>query len=179
MLADQGAYLITVQNAKGSTLKLSGDFFNKENQILQLDLKSQKDREFLLTDIIPKVDVLLESYRPGTMEKLGLSPEVVHTANPKVIYGRLSGYGQVQTKYREREGHDINYLAISGILNKFKRFSKDNAPSPPANLLADFASGSLHLFTQVLQGLYLKKPRTVIDCSLTHSTLYLSQLSLL
>jgi crotonobetainyl-CoA:carnitine CoA-transferase CaiB-like acyl-CoA transferase len=60
---------------------------------LELDLKSQKDREFLLTEIIPKVDVLLESYRPGTMEKLGLSPEVVHKINPKVIYGRLSGYG--------------------------------------------------------------------------------------
>ncbi len=114
---------------------------------MQLDLKSQKDREFLLTEIIPKVDVLLESYRPGTMEKLGLSPEVIHKFNHKIIYGRLSGYGQIQTKYRERAGHDINYLAISGILNKFKRFTKGNAPSPPANILADFASGSLHLFT--------------------------------
>ena len=146
---------------------------------MQLDLKSQKDRDFLLTEIIPRVDVLLESYRPGTMENLGLSPEVVHTANPAIVYGRLSGYGQAPTKYREQAGHDINYLAISGILNKFKRFNKGNAPTPPANILADFASGSLHLFTQVLQALYLKKPRTVIDCSLTHSTLYLSQLSLL
>ena len=73
----------------------------------------------------------------------------------------------------------MNYLALAGILNKFRRVGKQNAPSPPANFLADFASGSLHLFNQLLQALYLKKDMTMIDCSLTHSTLYLSQLELL
>lgn len=155
------------------------DSFCKDSESISLDLKNPKDKEQLLTEIIPKVDVILESYRPGTMEKLGLSPQVVHKINPKVIYGRLSGYGQIETKYRQRAGHDINYLATSGILNKFRRVSKANAPSPPANFLADFASGSLHLFTQILHALYLKKPNTIIDCSLTHSTMYLSQLELL
>jgi hypothetical protein len=73
----------------------------------------------------------------------------------------------------------MNYLALSGILYKFRRLAKKNAPSPPANFLADFASGSLHLFNQILQALYLRRPNTVLDVSLTHSTLYLSQLELL
>lgn len=103
-----------------------------------------------MAEIVPHVDVILESYRPGVMEKLGLSPEAVHALNPKLIYGRLSGFGQVASKYRERAGHDINYLALAGILNRFKRQAKDCAPTPPANILADFASGSLHLFNQVL-----------------------------
>jgi alpha-methylacyl-CoA racemase len=81
------------------------------------------------------------------MEKLGLSPKEVHAVNPKVIYARLSGFGQIESKYRERAGHDINYLALTGILNKFKRIGKQNAPTPPSNILADFASGSLHLFS--------------------------------
>ena len=68
----------------------------------------------------------------------------------------------------------MNYLAITGILNKFKRTSKNNAPTFPANILADFASGSLYCFNLILQGLHLRKPNTVIDCSLTHSTAYLS-----
>ena len=139
--------MVTVTNAKGSAMNLSTDMFTKEPQTLQLDLKNQKDREYLLAEIIPKVDVVLESYRPGTMEKLGLAPEIVHKVNPKVIYGRLSGFGQIDSKYRDRAGHDITYLALSGILNKFKRVPKGSAPVPPGNILADFASGSLHLFT--------------------------------
>lgn len=73
----------------------------------------------------------------------------------------------------------MNYLALTGILNKFKRVAKANSPTPPSNILADFASGSLHLFNQLLQALYLKRDNTVIDCSLAHSTMYLSQLELL
>ena len=81
------------------------------------------------------------------MEKLGLSPEAVHAINPNVIFARLSGFGQVASKYRDRAGHDMNYLALTGILNKFKRLGKQNPPTPPANVLADFASGSLHMFS--------------------------------
>lgn len=112
-----------------------------------MDLKDQAQRDYVLKEIIPHIDVLLESYRPGVMEKLGLGPEQVHSINPKIIYARLSGFGQVQSKYRERAGHDINYLALTGVLNKFKRLAKGNAPTIPANIVADFASGSLHLFS--------------------------------
>jgi len=73
----------------------------------------------------------------------------------------------------------MNYLALAGLLYKFRRLAKANALTPPANFVADFASGSLHLFNLILQGLYLNQANTVLDCSLTHSTLYLSQLELL
>ena len=105
------------------------------------------------------------------MEKLGLSPAVVHAINPKVIYGRLSGFGQQESELRDRAGHDLTYLAVTGVLDLFHG-------APPANVLADFAAGSTHLFSQILQARLLKKPCTVIDCSLAHSTLYLSQLAL-
>lgn len=182
MLESQGASVITIVNAKPSAMGLSQDYFRDkslpQNEI-KLDLKNEADRSFLLTKILPKVDVLLESYRPGVMEKLGLSPKEVHAFNPKIIFGRLSGFGQGESKYRDKAGHDINYLALTGVLNRFRRIAKNSAPVPPANFVADFASGSLHLFNQVLQALYLKKENTVIDCSLAHSTMYLSQLELL
>jgi alpha-methylacyl-CoA racemase len=73
-----------------------------------------------------------------------------------------------------RAGHDMNYMALAGILNKFKRTAKGSAPVPPANILADFASASLYTFNLVLQALVVKKEYTVLDCSLAHSVLYLS-----
>jgi len=88
----------------------------------------------------------MESFRPGVMEKLGIPPAVVHDINPKIIYVRLSGYGQQPSNYTVIAGHDINYLALTGILNKFKRVVRNSAPVPPANILADFASGSLYCF---------------------------------
>jgi alpha-methylacyl-CoA racemase len=94
MLEQQGASILTVVNSKrgGSSMDLSKNYFGRQTEIA-LDLKSEADRDFLLSHFISEVDVLLESYRPGVMEKLGLSPEVVHGVNPKVIYGRLSGFG--------------------------------------------------------------------------------------
>jgi len=84
------------------------------------------------------------------MEKLGLSPEEVHKIKPSIIFVRLSGYGNALTKYTHLAGHDMNYLAVSGILNKFKRTAKNSIPVPPSNLLADFYSGSLYCFNLVL-----------------------------
>ncbi|CDW74205.1 alpha-methylacyl-racemase [Stylonychia lemnae] len=177
MLADQGAHVIVVKSKGNNPSKLQ--FMNRGKSSIILNLKKDRDRAFLLNDVIPHIDIILESYRPGVMEKLGLSPDIVHDNNSKVIYARLSGYGQVESKQRELAGHDMNYLAITGLLNKFKRVSKNNAPTPPANIVADFASGSLYCFNLILQALYLKKPNTTIDCSLTHSTAYLSQLVLM
>ena len=73
----------------------------------------------------------MESFRPGTMEKMGLSPKEIHDINPNVIYVRLSGYGNEKSNYTKIAGHDINYISVSGILNKFKRTSKNSIPAPP------------------------------------------------
>lgn len=120
MLADQGATVIKVKNHK-STFGDKFDLMSRGKCDLSLDLKDASMRDFLLKDVIPHIDVILESYRPGVMEKLGLSPEDVHKVNPKCIYVRLSGYGQKESKYKDRAGHDINYLALSGILTQFRR----------------------------------------------------------
>lgn len=81
----------------------------------------------------------------------------------------------MESNYQQKAGHDINYLALSGILNKFRRVGKSSSPVPPTNMLADFASGSLYCYNLILQALVIKKPMTCIDCSLLHATAYLSQ----
>ncbi len=117
---------------------------------ISLDLKKEKDKRFLLSEVIPHIDIVLDSYRPGVMDKLGLVPAQIHIVNPKVIYARLSGYGQSPSKYQQTAGHDQNYLALTGILNKFRRVGRLSAPVPPSNFLADFASGSLDCFNLIL-----------------------------
>ena len=92
----------------------------------------------------------MESYRPGTLEKVGLGPKEVHKFNPQLIYVRLSGYGQQQSHFQLKAGHDQNYLALTGILNKFKRQGRDSNPVFPANILADFAGGSLYTLNLIL-----------------------------
>jgi alpha-methylacyl-CoA racemase len=99
--------------------------------------------------VLPHVDVVLESYRPGVMERLGLGPEVCHDVNPNLIFVRLSGYGQAESENRLAAGHDMNYLAMAGILDKFRRYKKQH-PVFPNNILADFACGSLYCFNLIL-----------------------------
>ena len=119
---------------------------SRGKHVLRMDLKDSKDKEKLLKEVIPNINVLLESYRPGVMEKLGISPEVCHQLNPILIYVRLSGYGNKPSRYSQLAGHDGNYLSLSGILNKFRRIHKNSNPVPPSNFLADFSYGSLFCF---------------------------------
>ena len=128
----------------------------------------------MLKEIIPRVDIILESYRPGVMERFGLSPAIVHSVNPNVIYVRVSGYGnslkgadQIGTA-----GRDLNYLAASGILGKFRRSGNQNAPAVPGNILSYYASGSIYILILLLQAILTNKERTVIDCPLTKMLAY-------
>lgn len=152
MFADQGATVISVKQVQSSPSVVGFNLIlmTRQKYTLQLNLKKDKDRDFLLQEVIPNIDVLLESYRPGVMEKLGVAPAVVHDVNPNVIYARISSYGQHPSNYTLKAGHDINFLAVTGILNKFKRTAKNSAPVPPGNILADFASGSVYCFNLVL-----------------------------
>jgi len=125
--------------------------------------------------MVKTMDVFLESFRPGVMERLGLGPTEVHKVNPKIIYVRLSGYGQAD----KSAGHDANYLAKSGIMTKF-RFNPDGKPGLPGNIVADYCNGSLATFVQILAAKKLsKRDYVVIDSSMTHNTAYYSQPELL
>lgn len=129
-------------------------------------------------DIVNKLcassDVLLDTFRPGVMEKLGLGPDLLTKKNPRLIYARLTGYGQTGP-YKGKAGHDINYVAMSGILSLLGR--NGEPPMPPINLLADFAGGSLLCTLGIILALYERTKSgkgQVIDCGMTEGLAYLS-----
>ena len=108
---------------------------------MTLDLKSPQGAEATLA-LIARADALIEGFRPGVMERLGIGPEQALRANPRLVYGRMTGWGQ-QGPLAPRAGHDINYIALSGILNAIGR--RGEAPVPPLNLIGDFGGGGMLL----------------------------------
>jgi alpha-methylacyl-CoA racemase len=141
LLADMGADVIRVDRARiGADLQAAfGDTVGRGKRSVALNLKQPAAVEAALK-ILEDCDVLLEGFRPGVMERLGLGPDVVLERNPKVIYARLTGWGQ-EGPLAQRAGHDINYIAVSGVLHALGR--KDEPPMPPINLIGDFAGGGL------------------------------------
>lgn len=177
-LSDFGALILTVEYLTPFTD--AGEAAVSVNTKLSLNLKNKKIRDFVLKELVPRVDIIFESYRPGVMERFGLSPEAVHNVNPSVIYVRVSGYGSsIKANHIGTAGRDLNYLAASGILSKFRRSGNQYAPVAPANILSYYASGSLFILTLLMQALMVKKQRMVLDCPLTKMLAYTSQPSLL
>lgn len=129
------------------------------------DLKSAQDRALVL-DLLEQADVLVEGFRPGVMERLGLGPEDCAQRNPRLIYARITGWGQ-HGERAQIAGHDINYLAAVGALDAIG--TNDSGPVPPLNLLADFAGGSLHAAMGICAALH-ERHRTglgrVIDAAM-------------
>jgi alpha-methylacyl-CoA racemase len=116
---------------------------------IALDLKHPEAVEVAL-HLVERSDVLIEPWRPGVAERLGISPEMCLARNPRLIYARMTGWGQ-HGPYHSRPGHDINYLALSGALDPLGRAG--TPPTPPANLLADFGGGGLLCATGILAAL--------------------------
>jgi alpha-methylacyl-CoA racemase len=140
LLADMGADVIRVDRAPlGADIPAFGDVVGRGKRSIALNLKNPAAVEAALK-VIEGMDVVLEGFRPGVMERLGLGPDVVATRNPRVVYARLTGWGQ-DGPLALRAGHDINYIAISGVLHAIGR--RDEAPMPPINLIGDFAGGGL------------------------------------
>ncbi|QTJ68607.1 CoA transferase [Rhodococcus sp. ZPP] len=145
MLADMGADVIRVDRTRsGKTLETDGahpDLLNRGRRSVALDLKSEDGQRTAL-ELVAGADMLIEGFRPGVMERLGLGPQVCLARNPRLIYGRMTGWGQSgpQAAYA---GHDIDYIAISGALYGFGR--RDEPPVPPLNLVGDFAGGAMML----------------------------------
>ena len=143
LLSDFGADVIIVDRlTKGAPeipYIMKKNPFDRGKKSMRVNLKT-KDGIEIVKRMIEKADVLVEPYRPGVMETLGLGPEDALKLNPKLIYARLTGWGQTGA-CASMAGHDINYIALSGALSLFKR--KGERPLPPANLLGDFAGGGM------------------------------------
>jgi len=145
LLADMGADVLLVDRPAGSDLGLKRerwmDVMMRGRRSVTLDLKS-KDATAAALELMAKADAVIEGFRPGVMERLGLGPEACLKANPKLVYGRMTGWGQ-EGPLAARAGHDINYIALAGVLNAFGR--KGQAPVPPLNLVGDFGGGGMLL----------------------------------
>lgn len=135
ILADFGADVVRIDRVGAPET----DFLARGKRSASINLKNADGVEILLR-MLEKADVLLEPFRPGVMEKLGIGPDVVAKRNPALIYARLTGYGQTGP-YASMAGHDINYIAISGALSLIGR--KGEKPLAPINLLGDFAGGGM------------------------------------
>ena len=163
LLADLGADLVRIDR-KGSSPLLPVDVLGRGKRSVALDLKRPEAVEACLA-LAGTADILIEGFRPGVMERLGLGPEPVLACNPKLVYGRLTGWGQTGPKAAEA-GHDINYVALSGAL---EAIGTPEGPVPPLNLLGDFAGGALYLAFGVLAALRCAE-RTgegqVVDCAM-------------
>jgi alpha-methylacyl-CoA racemase len=170
MLADHGAEVIRIDRPGGIQggvkLDYTTDILARSRRSMVVDLKSDEGLKALKA-LIDTADGLIEGFRPGVMERLGLGPDALHQTNPKLVYGRITGWGQTGP-LAQTAGHDINYIALSGALHLFGRSGQ--APTPPLNLLGDFAGGGLMLaFGMVSALLEAQKSGLgqVVDCAMT------------
>ena len=164
LLADMGADIVRIDRP-GADYDGPADITGRGKRSIILDLKSDAGRNTALT-LIAKADALLEGFRPGIMEKLGLGPEPALAANPALVYGRMTGWGQYGP-LAQAAGHDINYIAITGAL--FAIGEADRPPPPPLNLLGDYGGGALYLAFGVLAALHHARSSgvgQVVDCAI-------------
>ena len=149
LLADMGADVIRLSRKGNEGLENKYDIHNRSKRSITADLKN-KDTVNEILKLIDQVDVIFEGFRPGVMEKLGLGPDVCLKRNPKLVYGRMTGWGQ-DGPMSKLAGHDINYISLSGALNSIGR--KDSNPIPPLNLIGDYGGGGMHLAFGIVSGL--------------------------
>lgn len=163
MLADHGAEVIRVE--REGLIAIPGDPLLRSRRSIALDLKSEGARE-IVGRLAARSDGLIEGYRPGVMERLGIGPEQLLAANPKLVYGRVTGWGQ-DGPLAASAGHDIDYLALSGLLHGI---GPKERPVVPVNYLADFAGGGMLLAFAMVAGLLSVRnggQGQVIDCAMS------------
>ena len=148
MFADMGAEVIRIDRPQVAgaanpfpMLGTKYDVMARGRRSLALDLKQAQDRATLL-ELVGKADALIEGFRPGVMERLGLGPDVCLQKNPRLVFGRMTGWGQ-DGPLAQVAGHDLNYVALSGMLHAMGR--PDSPPVPPLNLVGDFGGGAMML----------------------------------
>ncbi|OUR77165.1 carnitine dehydratase [Colwellia psychrerythraea] len=187
VLADLGAKVLRVESPTRVDLvremspqvgasSAAHQYLNRSKESIALDLKQAEAIE-IIKALVEEYDVVLEQFRPGVMDRLGIGYEVLKAINPKIIYCAITGYGQTGP-YKDRAGHDLNYLAIAGISSYSKR--KEQSPIPQGIQIADVAGGSLHGVIGILTALYHRQ-RTgegqMIDISMTDCAFALNAMS--
>lgn len=164
MLADHGAEVILIHRPGGAPDPR--DPLNRGRVLVEADLKTSEGAA-RVRELARTADGLFEGFRPKVMERLGLGPDVLLSDNPRLVYGRMTGWGQ-DGPLAQAPGHDINYIALSGALHAFGRAGEK--PTPPVNAVGDFGGGGMLLAFGMVAGL-LKAQRTgrgdVIDCAMT------------
>lgn len=148
MLSDLGADVITIARP-GKTRRDARAFEWRGRSFVELDLKQPASVATVL-DLVAEADILIEGFRPGVLERLGLGPDAVFARNPRLVYGRMTGWGQTGP-LATVAGHDITYIAITGALNSF--LSPEGKPVQPLNLVGDYGGGALYLLVGILSGL--------------------------
>ncbi|MDH6626385.1 alpha-methylacyl-CoA racemase [Streptomyces sp. LBL] len=175
LLADLGADVVRVDRPGGSGLAIDPayDVTNRNKRSVIIDLKAP-DGPARVLDLAAHADILVEGYRPQVAERLGIGPETCHARNPRLVYGRMTGWGQ-DGPLAPRAGHDIAYIALTGTLGMIG--APDAPPPAPANLLGDYAGGSLYLVVGVLAALHHARATgtgQVVDAAIVDGTAHLS-----
>ena len=166
LLADMGAEVISVERASSADKTRMPDCNSRGKRSIALNLKTPEGVEALL-GLVEKADVLFEGFRPGVTEKLGIGPDECLARNPKLVYGRMTGWGQFGP-LAKTAGHDINYISLTGALHAMGRV--DDKPVPPLNLVGDYGGGGMFLVMGILAAL-LEAQRSgkgqVVDAAMT------------
>jgi alpha-methylacyl-CoA racemase len=174
LLADLGAEVVRLERPSGSgTDHATHRILLRGRQSLALDLKNARGRDVALR-LADSCDALIEGFRPGVMERLGLGPDVVLARNPKLVYGRMTGWGQ-EGPWADTAGHDINYIAAAGALEPLT--GPDLTPVPPLNLLGDFGGGGMLLVCGMLAALLHARTTgegQVVDAAIVDGTALLT-----
>ncbi|MBV9140417.1 MAG: CoA transferase [Pseudonocardiales bacterium] len=177
LLADLGADVVRVERPSGG-LQLAPraeDQMLRGRRSVMCDLKDASGRETMLR-LVERADVLIESLRPGVTERLGVGPADCHARNPALVYARMTGWGQ-DGPLADRAGHDINYIALSGVLHAVG--NTGGKPVPPLNLVGDFGGGSMFLVAGVLAALWERERSgagQVIDAAMVDGVSVLAQM---
>ena len=183
ILADHGARVIAVEDKRFLADGLFLNLINRNKEHMSLNLKTEKGKKIFF-DLIRKADVVLEGFRPGVVDRLGVGYEAVRKVNPKIIYCSITGYGQ-DGPFRDRVGHDANYLSYAGVLDLIGE--ADRPPSIPGVQIADIAGGGMNAAIGILLALHAREKTGMgqyIDISMTDGmvgllplVLFFSQLS--
>ncbi|WP_305092651.1 CaiB/BaiF CoA-transferase family protein [Prescottella sp. R16] len=176
LLADLGADVVCIQRA--GQLPAEGKRAaqtQRNRRVVEANLKDPADVEKVL-GLIERADVLIEGFRPGVTERMGLGPDVALERNPRLVYGRMTGWGQ-EGPLSQSAGHDINYISLTGVLHAIGR--KGERPVPPLNMVGDFGGGSMFLIFGILAALVERQTSgqgQVVDAAMVDGTLALSHM---